>query len=62
MKKMFGILMLLVTLLSGLTVLAANSSTSGTSMGAGDKHKHHRRHHRRWHKRGGAMKNGNTKH
>jgi len=67
MKKMFGILMLVVTLLSGLTVLAQNSNSSTTMVPTNanaPRGRHHRRHHR-WHRRHGrhgATKNANMKH
>jgi hypothetical protein len=64
MKRVFGILMLAVTLLSGITVFAQdnkNGRMSGKNMG-GESHRRHR-HHRRWHRRHrGAMKNDNMKH
>jgi Ni/Co efflux regulator RcnB len=58
MKKIVGILMLLATLLSGISVLAQNSNSS-TMMTSRHEGRHHRRHHRRWHRRRGT---GNMKH
>jgi hypothetical protein len=54
MKKYLGILMLAVTLISGITVLAQNSNSSTTMKGPGmssGRGGHQRRHHRRWHRR-----------
>jgi hypothetical protein len=62
MKKMFGILMLVVTLLSGITVLAQNSNSSTTStpsMGRRHGRRHHRRQARR-HRRHGRHATGNA--
>jgi hypothetical protein len=64
MKKILGILLLAITLCSGITVLA-QKPTMQKNNSAGDSHgrRHHRRHHRRWHKRHGDMhKNGNKNH
>ena len=72
MKKMFGIILLTVFLLTGITVLAQNSNSSTTGMQSaptnvnrGPGRRHHRRHHR-WHRRhgrhGADSKNANTKH
>jgi hypothetical protein len=64
-KRTFGILMMAVTLLAGITVLAQNNNRStsmqGTKMGS-HKRRHHRRWHRRWHRRGGAMNKNANKH
>ncbi len=65
MKKVLGILMLAITLLSGITVLAQNSNSSTTMKGPGmsegrhGRRHHWRRHHRRWHRRGARMGNAN---
>ena len=64
MKKSLGILMLAITLLSGITVLAQNTNSSTTMQGptmagnSGHRRRHHRRGHRRWHRR--ASKTGNA--
>lgn len=55
MKRMIGILLLVVTLLSGITVLAAaqdHKKSGGPSAGHGEGRRHHRRHHR-WQRRHG---------
>ena len=54
MKKMLGILLLVVTLLSGITVLAGqdNKKSGGNEAGHGHGRRHHRRHHR-WARRHG---------
>ena len=60
-KKIFGVLMLAIFLMTGITVLARSSTNTVPAMaagaGAGGGHRH-RRHHRRWrrHGRRGAMK------
>jgi len=67
MKKCFGILMLAITLLSGITVLAQNTNSSTTmsgpsmnrSMSSSRRRHHRRRHQRRWHRRHN-MKTGNA--
>ena len=65
MKKFFGILMLAVTLLSGITVLAQDKDKDkemkGNTMNSGRGRRHHRRHHSRWH-RAGRRGNKNDKH
>ncbi|HXM35924.1 MAG TPA: hypothetical protein VN920_12095 [Pyrinomonadaceae bacterium] len=60
MKKMFGILLLVVTLLSGITVLARNPNSTKTERHIGGEAlggRPHRRHYRhrwhRWHRRHG---------
>ena len=66
MKKYFGIVMLAVTLLSGITVLAQNTNSSTTmrqtdtnrNMSSSRRRHHRRRHARRWHRQN-TMKHGN---
>jgi len=57
MKKMFGILMLVVTLLSGIAVMAQDNDKHKMAPNTGHGSRHHHRHHHHRHGRVNGNKN-----